>query len=358
LTLRIASLVGLIVLSSACALEGDSSSTTRTRSRDGGVNGEEPGAASGGSEPGRNSNSQVGVGTAPNGSGAPTSGGSSPPGETSGGGSTSAGGTTGGGMPSTGGGMPSTGGGIPNGKDSGAPSTSGPCGALPICDDFESAAPGGPPNPAIWSVVRQQGGNGNSTLAIDESQAHSGKRSVKIVGGPYFNEKVLFSTTRVQAIGPVVFGRFYVRFANELGDGHVTFAAFHDNVEGKDLRFGGQSRILMWNRESDDATLPSLSPVGISMSSKPPANAWRCMEFQVDGPAGGIRTWVDGAEIPGLVVDASKTADADEQWKSQKPSWSPKLVDAKFGWESYSGDTNTVWFDDVALGPKRIGCGG
>jgi hypothetical protein len=30
--------------------------------------------------------------------------------------------------------------------------------------------------------------------------------------------------------------------------------------------------------------------------------------------------------------------------------------DLRLGWESYGGDADTLWFDDVALGTGRIGC--
>ena len=44
------------------------------------------------------------------------------------------------------------------------------------------------------------------------------------------------------------------------------------------------------------------------------------------------------------------------QWLSQ-PRMEAALADFRLGWESYSGQTMTFWFDDVALGRERIGCG-
>jgi hypothetical protein len=29
----------------------------------------------------------------------------------------------------------------------------------------------------------------------------------------------------------------------------------------------------------------------------------------------------------------------------------------RFGWESYGDQANTLWFDDLAIGASRIGCG-
>lgn len=105
-----------------------------------------------------------------------------------------------------------------------------------------------------------------------------------------------------------------------------------DSVEGRDLRMGGQKKILMWNRESDDATLPELSPAGVALSVAPRPNTWLCVEFEIDGKGGTIATWVDGASVLGLVEDGVPTPDVDTAWL--RKVWHPTLVDARFGWES------------------------
>ncbi|MDI1447663.1 hypothetical protein [Polyangium sp. 6x1] len=231
------------------------------------------------------------------------------------------------------------------------------CSNLPLCDDFESATAGQAPDPARWTIVMPNC-MGTGTAAVDATQAHSGKNSVLVTGkGGYCNHVFLSHAAAFAELGDVVYGRFYMRMSAAQGDGHTTFMAMRDENDGpKDLRMGGQSKILMWNRESDDATLPSLSPAGIAMSVVLSADQWRCIEFQVDGAAGAIRTWVDGSEVSGLVIDGTPTPDVDQQWLTQKPGWKPKLTDLKLGWESYAGQDMNLWFDDVALATTRIGC--
>ena len=56
-----------------------------------------------------------------------------------------------------------------------------------------------------------------------------------------------------------------------------------------------------------------------------------------------------------LDQDGVPTQDIDKQWLN-KVGWKPDLVDLKLGWESYGGQDMTLWFDDVAIGPARIGC--
>lgn len=229
------------------------------------------------------------------------------------------------------------------------------CKNLPICDDFEAATAGAEPG-GKWKIIIPNGTTSPSTVAIDGTLAHSGTKSVKVTGkGGYSNHIFFGNQDLVAGIGKVVFGRFFLRLSNPFADGHTTFMAMKDTGDGgKDLRMGGQAQILMWNREQGDPTLPSLSPVGISKSIKPPTNQWLCVEFMIDGNQSASQTWVDGTEIEGLHVDGTPTPDIDQQWLNS--AWKPSLTDWKLGWESYAGGDMTLWFDDVALGPQRIGC--
>jgi hypothetical protein len=247
-------------------------------------------------------------------------------------------------------------------RDAADKTTSGPrpCASLALCDDFEGAPVGGKPDATRWTVGAPNV-TGTGALAIDDGQHHSGSRSVKVTGqGGYSNHIFFTNAAAIANLGPSVWARFWLRLSDALGDGHTTFLAMTDAADGgKHLRMGGQSKILMWNRESDDATLPALGPAGIAASRPLPAGQWLCVELNVDAtttPA-SLRTWVDGAEIAGLRVDATATPDVDidEQWL-RKAGWRPSLTDFALGWESYAGQAMTLWFDDVALDRVRIGC--
>jgi hypothetical protein len=233
------------------------------------------------------------------------------------------------------------------------PTTTAPppagCATAAFCDDFEQqtgSTPGG-----RWTVGAANC-QGTGTVTVDTAAAHSGTRSAKVTGqGGYCNHAFLGTT-----LDPAVrFGRLWVRHTTPLPAGHVTFLALRDSADGgRDLRAGGQNRALQWNRESDDATLPAQSPAGVALSVPLPTGTWSCFEFQVDGASGQLRTWLDGTEVPGLVVDGTPTPDVDQQWLAR--AWHPSLTDLRLGWESYGTDADTFWFDDVALGAERIGC--
>ncbi|HEX3772328.1 MAG TPA: hypothetical protein VHV30_15735 [Polyangiaceae bacterium] len=238
-----------------------------------------------------------------------------------------------------------------------APDAPTSCGSLPLCDGFEGDAVGSPPSGGGWSVVSPDC-SGSGTLAVDDSQAHGGTRSVKVSGGGgYCDHVFLEAAAVVPELGSQIYARFFVRLDAALGQGHTSFLAMTDAADGgKHVRMGGQDAILMYNRESDDATLPTLSQTGIGDTVAIAAGAWTCIELHIDESAGTIDTWVDGKEVPGLVEDGTPVADISTEWLSK--TWRPTLTDFGLGWESYAGQAMTLWFDDVALASQRIGCGG
>ena len=128
-----------------------------------------------------------------------------------------------------------------------------------------------------------------------------------------------------------------------------------DSAQGtnKHLRIGGQNQILMFNRESDDATLPNLSPDGTASSKPLPVNTWTCFEYHL-GTDGSIETWLDGNAIPGLTT--ASTNPHASQWRAS--TIKPKVTGVYFGWESYGSDTNTFWYDDISISSSRVGCSG
>ena len=107
----------------------------------------------------------------------------------------------------------------------------------------------------------------------------------------------------------------------------------------------------MYNRESDDATLPALSPDGIAASKALPTGDWQCFEFHI-GSDGSIETWLNSEAITGLTTTGDNPY--ADQWKSS--AIVPKPTGVYFGWESYGGDTNTFWYDDIAIDTVRVGC--
>lgn len=222
------------------------------------------------------------------------------------------------------------------------------CPAGATCDGFENqtgTTPGGD-----WKVGAENC-SGTGTASVDSAVAHAGSKSVRVNGGAgYCNHQFV---GRDIPAGTQWF-RVWVRHSTAQPQTHTTMIAMNDaNDGGRDLRLGGQNSALQWNRESDDATLPEQSPNGVALSKPLPTNTWTCIEWQVTG--GSLSTWVNGTVVSGLVADGTPTQDIDSQWL-RRAGWSPSLTDLRLGWESYGGDADTLWYDDVAYGSSRIGC--
>ena len=238
-----------------------------------------------------------------------------------------------------------------------SPPPSGCPSGVVFCDGFENQT--GTVPSGRWAVYTLDC-SGSGTAAIDSTVAHTGTRSAKVTGvDGYCNHVFLRDASDMGLAGPVWDVRFWVMHTTPLPTGHVTFVAMNDSSENNtDLRFGGQDGALMWNRQSDDQTLPDQSPAGVAQSTALPVNTWSCVEMQVNGSNGDITTWVNGGQVAGLSENGTPVANVSDQWLAGGgASWRPRLTDLKLGWESYGGGGNdTLWFDDVALSTTRIGC--
>ncbi|WP_204037319.1 cellulose-binding domain-containing protein, partial [Micromonospora qiuiae] len=182
-----------------------------------------------------------------------------------------------------------------------APPTTNPptgCAGAVLCDGFENQT-GSTPS-GDWTVVNPDC-SGAGTATIDTVTTHSGSRAVRINGAAgYCNHVFIKSTKNLSSMGSVRYGRIWVRHTTAQPTDHTTMVAMADAADGnRDLRMGGQNGALQWNRASDDATLPEQSPAGVAQSVPLPTNRWVCLEFMVDGSAGQLRTWLDGAAIAG-----------------------------------------------------------
>ena len=234
------------------------------------------------------------------------------------------------------------------------PTTSTPPETGAVTDGFETQTGSTPAGP--WTVVSPDC-SGAGRAVVDRTVAHSGAASLRVDGGGGYCDHVFarLGTDLRTLGGSTVYARTYVRHATALPTGHVTMLAMNDAADGdRAVRVGGQGQALQWNRQSDDATLPAQSPAGIAQSRPLPTGTWQCVEIAVNGGAGTADTWLNGTPVPGLHADGTPTQDVDGQWYAK--AWHPTLTSLALGWESYSGATDTVWYDDVAVSSSRIGC--
>ncbi|WP_437935583.1 hypothetical protein [Sorangium sp. So ce341] len=290
---------------------------------------------------GTSSSGNDGGGGAGGAGGGPAGPGSTSSGVTSGGvtssGVTSSGVTTGstttGSVTSTSGATTGTGGGDVTSSTSTGSTGSGGCSIF--CSDFE----GGSLPSELQFFPEYQRSNMGNYVKLD-STGHSGTGSVKVSGTD-------FSQMLGVAVPSKFWGRVYLKSDTDIQAGHNTYVAAvsgtGDPNDGEAIRIGEHQCQLELNRKSDDAE--KLSNGGMYTCSggvKLVANTWYCLEFYYDGPGREVRVFVDDKEVDALHVT----------------DWGPydyKLF--KFGFEKYHGNAKTMWYDDLALGAERAGCG-
>jgi LysM repeat protein len=223
-------------------------------------------------------------------------------------------------------------------------------GSIVLSQSFDSASSISALSPT-WKISYPDC-SGSSTASIDNSMSTSSPNSLKIVGINGYCNHIFLGTDLSSLISGDLYVRFRIRFSQALGSGHVSFLTVRDSISGKNLRMGGQAGIMMWNRESDDATLPSLSPQGIALSFPPAINTWYCIEFSLVNTGGKtiLTTWANGQKVVGMSVG---NTEADNQW-TRVSNYKP--TDLKLGFEGYSGLDTNIWFDDLLVSSKPIGC--
>ena len=278
-----------------------------------------------------------------------TGGASATGGNSSTGGSTT-GGTGAGGVDATGGSSGTGSGGVGGSSGGGGGSTSGPCSAMGLlfCDDFEGQTVGAPPS----GFVLESGGGAPGPITVTADSAQSGTQSVFVDGNTFSSH----FTVKGAPVFPLPANRMYVRVFIRVGSafesGHSTFfeAGPDDTLNNTEIRVGFHVQQLEVNRMPGDAEqLSNGGDYNDPLSGiKFVPETWHCLEVLFDGDSDELRVWFEDNEVPELHVT---------DWKQDAGAWSPTYEAVRFGYEKYSGPSMQVWYDDVAIGTSRIGCG-
>jgi hypothetical protein len=218
-------------------------------------------------------------------------------------------------------------------------SGSGSCGAAGItfCTDFEGAAI--PAELVYWPEYQRA--NVANFMTLDPSGGFNSTQGLK-VNGTEFSQMFGVATP-----GATFWGRVRLRSDTDIQMGHNTYVLATDVPgdpnAGEAIRIGEHQCQLELNRKSDDAEkLSNGGTYSCEGGVKFVANSWYCLEFFYDGANSEVRVFVDDAEVEALHVT----------------DWGPYTYQTfKFGFEKYHGANKTLWYDDVALGTARVGCG-
>lgn len=225
------------------------------------------------------------------------------------------------------------------------------CGAegVLLCDDFETAAVGGAPDSASWQV---QVFNQEGRVLIDNTQAHSGSKSVYIDGTGSDSYRSVLITTSVPfpARSNSFYARVFLRSKNAMGEGHSTYFGAGSADNQRMVRVGFQEYVLETNLIVPGTEYGLLSgpwdqpDQGVQL----PAGQWHCVEAFFNGAQNELRVWFDDTEVTALHT---------KNWNAGLSGWSPQYARAWFGFETYHGEQDELWLDDIVVGTQRIGCG-
>jgi hypothetical protein len=229
-------------------------------------------------------------------------------------------------------------GGIPGDPASFCESRSG----LAFCEDFESFAVGPVAATGPWSSAVI----GEGSVSVDETQSHSGRRALRVLGSGYSSFLVYHDTKVLPAQSGRFYLRAYLRLAEEMTAGHNTFIIGDMAASpgaGNALRLGEMHQMLMYTVSGDthgrlaNENFYNDQLAGAALK----AASWACVEMLIDSSGPELRVWLDGAEIPDLYTAAFPVDPYDA---------------LRFGFEKYAGPESEIFYDDLAIGSEPIGC--
>jgi hypothetical protein len=142
------------------------------------------------------------------------------------------------------------------------------------------------------------------------------------------------------------------------------------DTNGDELRWGqsqpgcvSQDQLLDLNHVPSDRTICSSGLVsggnpndfanpGVTLQ----ADRWYCVETLFDSALGEFRLWIDDAEVEVLHATASSWCPPGQTNCTTPQPWPIDFSVVKFGTQVYNGLAGDIWYDDLALATRRIGC--
>ncbi len=270
-----------------------------------------------------------------------------------------------GGMAAGTGGIQSGSGGVTGGSDAG--STTGPViiqaggdskcptGTAVICDGFENAAPGAAGSDWVSAAA-------GVTVNTDMTKVYRGTKSLQITG----NTNVLIAETKTftgttKATNNALWGRLFFLSGVATASGwpitHTFFGALSSGMPAAsdDFHFVGGSRAKLLAQialNGDKYTDPSgKNATGTEPAFPLAAAGWQCWEWH-DQPDDSYDFYINGAEVPEMKIVAGKAS-----YGGMTLSPMPIFKKLSLGWNNFGTSAAiTLWLDEVAIGPDRIGC--
>ena len=219
-----------------------------------------------------------------------------------------------------------------------------------ICETFEDAEDGG--FPAGWGARGDEWGQG--VLGVASDDARFGSKSLKADGGDN-GQHFMDYKGELAGLASHHYGRVYMKVA--IPAPWPAAGVLHaDFVEGLGPGPKGGTHNVRWGVvENIDKKMQWIYNVQPSNGDPEFAEGtsydyewtgeWQCLEWFYDEPSQTGGLWIDGVQMP---LEPGKN----------HPAEIPIFKSLGVGLANYqsAGDGFTVWFDELAYDPERIGC--
>ena len=242
-------------------------------------------------------------------------------------------------------------GGAGNAGNAGAPAGSGCLNGAILCEDFEQFAAASAPG-AGWTASQR----GNGKIVVDTTRAFSGKQSLHVTGKLNADRANISKPIQTDSLTA------YVKFMLYT----VSYPA-SSGVHSRLMRIG-TTEAASGNPETsyslatyNGTAIEKVNSIyrrdtGTKLNDASMLNAWKCMEFAIDGTGGAgkvkVQLWVDGRELTLSVAGSSS--------HGMTP---PELNPIPFqlfmlGLDGFQADAQPAdfWIDDISVTAQRIGC--
>lgn len=232
----------------------------------------------------------------------------------------------------------------------GPPNTQCEGSGLAICEGFEDAADGG--FPAGWGARGDEWGEG--VIGVASDTARLGARALKVDGGDN-GQHFMDYKGDLGALATHHYGRVFLKVATPApwpADG-VLHADF---IEGLGPGPKGGTHNVRWG-VVENTGMAMQWIFNVQPSNGDPefgegtaydyawTGEWQCLEWFYDQPSQQGGLWIDGVQLP-IVPGQNHAAEI------------PVFSSLGVGLANYqsAGAGFTVWFDELAYDPERIGC--
>jgi hypothetical protein len=232
-------------------------------------------------------------------------------------------------------------------QDAGTPEpvTGDPCPAdATFCSGFDTDEL---PEGAVFKLNGDPATPWTALFEIDSSVQLAGASSLRVRKNAEPNASTMYKMLAVPSGGASFWVRMYLRSDVELGqEGHNAYAAASENDDPNDgSRVEFADDVGLSFNASDDVRWPEGYGRLTTGETNPytlPADEWHCIELYFDGAARTQSLFIEGEEV--LVA-------------SDYPGSAMNFGVFKFGYQGFHNEADRgVWYDEVAVGPSRIGC--